>query len=167
MLVVRRGRTMFELRGQAMDAVYDNNLIARLLLTLVTAGYCIGLNVADMNATHAKNPMWTPHARFHVVWQVLSYTGLALIALALIWFRGPFYVGRLYVAAGLAATIFVSFFAAQATLRLYDGARYDTNGYLPKPVTVAGKKLNIDANTTVFTVLSVLLAAGFLAISPA
>jgi hypothetical protein len=47
-----------------------DNLIARALLTLNTLGYSLGPAIADFNRTHATNPLWTPHARFHVVWQV-------------------------------------------------------------------------------------------------
>jgi hypothetical protein len=54
-----------------MDAIFDSNIFARILLTVVTAGYAVAPLIADLNSTHATNPLWTPHARFHVVWQVL------------------------------------------------------------------------------------------------
>ena len=66
-----------------------DNLVARVLLTLNTLGYSLVPVLADFNSTHATNPLWTPHARFHVVWQVLSYCGIGSIALFLIWTAGP------------------------------------------------------------------------------
>jgi hypothetical protein len=63
---------------------FDRILIARLLFSLVTIGWGVLTVVADFNKTHATNPAWTPHARFHVVWQVLSYVGFGLLAFALI-----------------------------------------------------------------------------------
>src|SRR5262245_59302582 len=57
-------------RGNAMSL--DRILIARVLFTLMTAGYAFLTVVADFNKTHATNPEWTPHARFHVVWQISS-----------------------------------------------------------------------------------------------
>ncbi len=56
-------------------------LLAKLLLTLTVLGYAAVTLKADFNATHATNPKWTPHARFHLVWQVLSYSGVGLVAL--------------------------------------------------------------------------------------
>jgi len=69
----------------------------------VTIGYGGITILADINKTHATNPAWTPHARFHVVWQVASYAGIGLTALALIWTPGPATVARLYLAAAFAA----------------------------------------------------------------
>jgi hypothetical protein len=68
---------------------FDRILIARLLFSLVTVGWGVLTVVADFNKTHATNPAWTPHARFHVVWQVLSYLGFGLLAFALIWWPDP------------------------------------------------------------------------------
>jgi hypothetical protein len=47
--------------------------IARIFLTLTVLGYALVTVKAVFNKTHATNPKWTPHARFHVVWQILSY----------------------------------------------------------------------------------------------
>jgi hypothetical protein len=54
---------------------FDATLLARVLLTLVTLGYGLATIFADFNKTHAINPKWTGHARFHVVWQISSYAG--------------------------------------------------------------------------------------------
>jgi hypothetical protein len=140
-----------------MDSIFDHNLVARVLLTLATLGYGLAPLSADLNNTHATNPLWTPHARFHVVWQVLSYSGLGLLALGLIWWPGPDAVARLYLASAFAGVILVSFFLTFASMRLYGGANHDTNGYLPKPVAILGRVVNVDANTTVFSILAVVL----------
>ena len=67
---------------------FDHLLLARVLFTLTTAGWAVGTVIADFNKTHATNPKWTPHARFHVVWQISSYIGFGLLAFALIWWPG-------------------------------------------------------------------------------
>ena len=114
-----------------MEFSADGNLLARILLTLAALGYGVVTIKADFNATHATNPQWTPHARFHVVWQITSYAGVMLIALALIWLRGPHPSGRLYLAAALGFAIYGAFFAAVLARPLFAGRLYDDNGYPP------------------------------------
>jgi hypothetical protein len=150
-----------------MDAVFDSNVFARILLTIVTAGYALAPLVADLNATHATNPLWTPHARFHVVWQVLSYSGFGLIALGLIWIPGPYAAARLYLAGGFAAVVLFAFFITFASMRSFGGAHYDLNGYLPKPVSILGQVVNFDANTTVFSIVTAILLLALISISHA
>jgi hypothetical protein len=135
-------------------------LIARILLTLVTLGYGFATVLADFNETHATNPRWTGHARFHVVWQISSYAGFGLLALALTWWPGPYATERLYLVALMAGIVYAAFFIAAVTMPVYGGAAYDDNGYLPfrAPVPVIAKMW--DVNMTVFGVQVVLLALG-------
>ena len=74
----------------------DHILVAQILLTLTTAGWAVATIFADFNTTHATNPKWTRHARFHVVWQISSYVGFGLLGFALIWWPGPLALERLY-----------------------------------------------------------------------
>jgi hypothetical protein len=145
-----------------MSVFNDHNLIARILLTVPTLGYGALTIVADFNATHATNPAWTPHARFHVVWQISSYIGVGLLALALIWSPGPLASERLYLAGALATLVYIGFFAALFTMPVYGGGAYDANGYQPfkAPVPVIAPRW--DANITAFSVQIVFLAAGLL-----
>ena len=146
-----------------MTIAFDHMLLARVLLTLATLGWAAATVLADFNKTHATNPKWTPHARFHVVWQISSYVGFGLIALALIWWPGPYAIERLYFVALMGAVVYAAFFVALAAMPLYGGAAYDDNGYLPfkAPVSLMAKKW--DLNITVFSVLVVILATGTLA----
>jgi len=134
--------------------------IARILFTLTVLGYGLGTIRADFNKTHATNPAWTPHARFHVVWQILSYSGIGLIALYLIWADGPMAVQRLYLVAAFGIAIYGAFFAAVFARPIYQGALYDRNGYLPFKPPVGPAHWRWDVNVTVFTVFSTLLVAG-------
>lgn len=142
-----------------MEVLHDGNLIARVLLTLATIGYGVITVKADFNKTHATNPAWTPHARFHVVWQITSYVGFGLIAFALIWTPGPYAVERLYLAAAFAGVVYGAFFIALATMPLYGGSTFDPNGYRPFTVRIGGPRL-MDVNVTAFSVMSVLLILG-------
>src|ERR1700694_6149178 len=114
-----------------MEFAFDGNWLARILLTLATLGYGLATIKADFNKTHATNPLWTPHARFHVVWQILSYSGVALIALALIWLKGPLPKERLYLAAALSLAVYGAFFVGVFARPVFGGTLYDDNGYAP------------------------------------
>ncbi len=145
----------------------DRILVARVLFTIMTAGWAVLTVVADFNKTHATNPAWTPHARFHVVWQILSYVGLGLLAFALIWWPGRLAIERLYLVALMGAIVYAAFFAALIAMPIYGGAAYDKNGYRPfkAPVPIFAKKW--DANITVFSIQLVILAAGALLVTGA
>jgi hypothetical protein len=93
------------------------------------------------------------HGRFHVAWQITSYVGIGLTALVLIWMPGSLPRERLYLAAALAAAVYMSFFITFVTMPLFDGRAYDDNGY--KPFRLLGMKL--DVNATVFSAMGVLL----------
>ena len=148
-----------------MRIAFDHILIARILFTLMTAGWAIATVFADFNKTHATNPKWTPHARFHVVWQISSYVGFGLLAFALIWWPGPLVVERLYLVALMGAIVYAAFFAALIAMPVYGGAAYDDNGYQPfkAPIPIISKTW--DANITAFSIQLVILAAGIVAVS--
>src|SRR4051812_49936206 len=115
-----------------MDFASDN-LIARVLLTISTIGYSLIPVLADFNKTHATNPLWTPHARFHVVWQVSSYLGVGLIALFLIWTGGP--AAKLWLAGALATPLYAGFFSAGVSMPRVGGERAGPHGVRP-PATL-------------------------------
>jgi len=138
--------------------------IARILLTLSVLGYGLVTIKADFNQTHATNPRWMPHARFHVVWQILSYSGVGLVALYLIWIDGPQPLERLYLAAALSAAIYGAFFVAVIARPVFGGALYDENGYLPFRPPIGPRHWRWDVNVTAFTILSSIMAVGVLAV---
>lgn len=147
-----------------MEIAYESHLLARILLTVATLGYGLVTIKADFNATHATNPLWTPHARFHVVWQISSYAGVGLIALGLIWIAGPLEVERLYLAGGLAVAMYGGFFLALFSRPLYGGVLYDENGYLPFKAPIGPSNWMWDVNVTAFTIMTLFLIAGLIAI---
>jgi hypothetical protein len=145
--------------------VFDRIFLARILFTLVTTGWSFATVIADFNKTHATNPAWTGHARFHVVWQICSYVGFGILALVLIWAPGPLAVERLALAAIMAIIIYAGFFIAAFAMPIYGGRAYDDNGYQPfaAPIPVVAKLW--DVNMTAFCIQLVLLAAGIAAIA--
>jgi len=138
--------------------------VARILLTLTALGYGLATIKADFNKTHATNPKWTPHARFHVVWQILSYSGIGLVALYLIWIDGPAVRERLYLASALGLAVYGAFFTTVFARPLFGGSLYDDNGYLPFKPPIGRPHWRWDVNVTAFTVLSAILLAGLIAV---
>ncbi len=132
---------------------YEDNGLARILLTIVTIGFSIVPIGADFNKTHATNPLWTPHARFHVVWQCLTALGIGIIGLMLLWNDYGFYLQQLYLVMGFAASAYGAFFITFFAMPLYGGRAFDDNGYLPIKVG----PLSIDLNVTVFGTFVILL----------
>jgi hypothetical protein len=146
----------------------DHILIARILFTLTTLGWSLGTILADFNKTHATNPQWTGHARFHVVWQVFGYAGFGLLCLALLWLPGrpgAFAEGRIWLAAIINVIVFASFYLALFTMPAYGGKVFDKNGYkpFPAPVPLIAKKW--DTNIMVFSIQVLLMVAGFVALT--
>jgi hypothetical protein len=131
----------------------DRFLLVRILLTLVTIGYGALTVKADFNKTHATNPLWTGHARFHVVWQITSYVGFGLIGLGLIWLPGENALARLQLACAFAAVVYGAFFISLFSMPLYGGRAYDDNGY--QPFKAMGRLF--DLNVTAFSGMAVLL----------
>ena len=61
----------------------DNIFIARVILSALCLALAIIAPLIDFNESHATNPLWTGHARFHLVWQVnaLAVTGFFVLFL--------------------------------------------------------------------------------------
>jgi hypothetical protein len=137
---------------------------ARILLTLSVLGYAVATIRADFNKTHATNPRCTPHARFHVVWQILSYSGVGLVALYLIWSGGDQVIERLCLAAALSVAVYAAFFITVFARPMFGGALYDENGYLPFRPPLGPPHWRWDVNVTAFTVLSAITVAGIAAL---
>lgn len=130
---------------------------ARLLLTSLAASQGLAALKIDLHRSHATNPLWLRHARFHVVWQVLNLALLALVEVVLIWWSGPCAGAGFYLAAFLTATTLAAFWMALGSMRLYSGALFDPNGILPWKVRLRGRILRLDMNTMAVALGSILL----------
>jgi len=119
----------------------EATLISSLLVSAVAVMIMIGPAVADFNATHATNPLWTPHARFHVVWQVFTNSTVAALSLYLLWVADAF-----WLAAFLNTVWFGSFFLTLAVMSRFEGALADVNGIKPFIWRFGGRELKVDTN---------------------
>ncbi|MDO9125492.1 MAG: hypothetical protein Q7U42_01365 [Parvibaculum sp.] len=143
-----------------METLYDELLVPRLLFSLVAFMISVGPIFADFNKTHATNPLWTPHARFHVVWQVLSQTGISLVILYLLWTPAADYATHIWVAAILNYIWGASFYTTLATMPIYGGALKDVNGIKPFRFNIFGTIYLVDTNLFGGTILMIVNTIG-------
>jgi hypothetical protein len=124
----------------------DHRWVARVLLSLLCGIQGIATVAIDLNRTHATNPRWVGHARFHVVWQTLTMALLAVVELALLWGG---YVGEergFNLALVLTGLSPVAFLVSCATRRAFGGTLFDPNGIPPLPVRVGSRVVTVDMN---------------------
>ena len=76
----------------------------------------------------------------------LSYSGIGLIALGLIWIAGPMETERLYLAGLLGAAPYAAFFLAMLARPAYGGVLYDENGYLPFKAPLGAGSWDVDVH---------------------
>ena len=132
---------------------------ARVLLSLVAVAQGLGPMRADFNRTHATNPTWTSHARFHVVWQVLIQCGVSLVVLYLLWGRPEGF--GVWIAVALCANWILTFFATVLAMPRFGGTLADADtGIRPFRFGLGDRRLEIDTNLFGACVLSVLVGLG-------
>ena len=119
---------------------------ARLLITAVAAGQAITPLFIDLNRTHATNPLWPGHARFHVVWQTVALFLLGVVGVTLIWLPSPEPRRLFYLATILTAVPMLSFLVAMFSRRAYDGTLHDPNGIQPVRVRIGTTVREFDMN---------------------
>lgn len=129
-------------------------LTGLVLMSVGAVMYGILPLFADLNKTHVTNPQWPPHARFHVVNQVLTGFLIAVISLYLIWLP----VGEARTSVALALVLGLSviggFFASMVFRNFYGGALGDKRGGI-------AKYRNLDLNAVSFGLSGLLLLSGW------
>jgi hypothetical protein len=131
-------------------------LLARVALTSLCALQGLATVSIDFNRTHATNPSWPGHARFHVVWQSTTVVLLSVVELLLIWRTGPFQSEAFYLASLLAALSPMGFLATFALRRVFRGTLSDPNGMPSVRLTIFGVAHSVDMN--LIAVMAALIA---------
>ena len=146
-----------------MELLFEENIFPRIVMTLTAIMLAVGPAVADFNKTHATNPLWPPHARFHVVWQVITNSSLCLMLLYILW--TPLvaqYHFQLILSAMVQGAILLPIYITIATMGVFGGALKDVNGIRPFKLSIGGRDLELDTNVVGFTtIISVLIVACF------
>lgn len=110
---------------------------------------------ADLGKTHATNPLWISHARFHVVWQIIILLFLAIAGLYFLWFSDATQAYSINLAFLFGLIVLGGFLLNVLVCHLYKGTLSDPNGVPP----VFGK---VDANLFGFTIGLVILVLGYI-----
>jgi hypothetical protein len=129
----------------------EMELIAKILVTLVAVATAIGPMFADFNKTHATNPLWTPHARFHVVWQVLTQAGVAGFIFYILWVAE--FDGHVLLAALMNFNWGLTFFLTLFNMNRFEGTLSDVNGIPPFKFSIGGQIRKVDTNLFGATIL--------------
>jgi hypothetical protein len=62
-------------------------MIKKIAITFSVILYAIVVPFLDINETHVWNPDWTPHARIHEVWQLVTNSSIGVLCLWLVWYK--------------------------------------------------------------------------------
>jgi hypothetical protein len=134
------------LNEKVVENRLDYWIIVRGLLALLCAVQGVATVAIDLSRTHATNPEWPKHARFHVVWQSINTVLLSALVIGLVCWPGPYGVQRFYLAVVATSISLVAFLCALAFRKFYGGGLSDPNGIPPMRVTIHHKTLQVDLN---------------------
>lgn len=62
-------------------------MIKKIAITFSVILYAVVVPFLDINETHVWNPDWTPHARIHEVWQLVTNSSIGVLCLWLVWYK--------------------------------------------------------------------------------
>ena len=130
-------------------------ITGKILITVSAIIYGFVPLLVDLNKTHATNPLWTGHSRFHVVWQVMITFFIALLSLYFLWIK-QHEVENILISFLLGLSVLGSFFINVILMRFYKGTLSDQNG--------VSKTFNINPNLLGFAIAIVMLILGVLLI---
>ena len=117
----------------------DNIFIARVILSALCLALAVIAPLIDFNESHATNPLWTGHARFHLVWQVNALAVTGFFVLFLLWVI-PSQMNIL-ISIVLLYIWLLSFFFALLFMPAYDGKLNDVNVFHRLKLIFSEKKL--------------------------
>lgn len=64
-------------------------------ISLVILLYSVAVPFLEINETHVFNPDWTPHAKIHEVWQLITNSSIGILCLWLVWVKNELKTGIL------------------------------------------------------------------------
>ena len=83
------------------------------IITLSIVLYAIVVPFLEINDSHVFNPDWTPHARIHEVWQLITNSSIGILCLWLVWVKKETKISTilsLLITGGFLVALYVSRF---------------------------------------------------------
>lgn len=59
----------------------------KILITFGIVLFALVVPILEINSSHVLNPDWTPHAKIHEVWQLLTNSSIGILCLWLVWVK--------------------------------------------------------------------------------
>ncbi len=122
----------------------ESIFIAKVILSTLCLGLALIAPLIDFNESHATNPLWTGHARFHLVWQVNALVASGVLVLVLLWMIPS--AMNLLISIIILYVWLLSFMFALIFMPIYDGKLNDVNGVPPIKISLFRKQIEIDRN---------------------
>ena len=89
----------------------------KLIITFSIVLYAIAVPILEINDTHVFNPDWTPHAKIHEVWQLITNSAIGVFCSWLVWAKKEFRLSTL-----LSMLVTGAFLLAYLLQDLYGGS---------------------------------------------
>jgi hypothetical protein len=71
-------------------------ILKKSTITFVILLYAFTVPVLEINDTHVFNPDWTPHAKIHEVWQLITNSSIGILCLWLVWIKKKIKLSTLF-----------------------------------------------------------------------
>ncbi|MCA0131719.1 hypothetical protein [Winogradskyella alexanderae] len=118
----------------------------KLTISFVILLYTIAVPVLEINDTHVFNPDWTPHAKIHEVWQLITNSTVGIFCLWLVWVKNELKTSIL-----LSMLVTGGFLLAYSLQNLYGGSMKYLDG---SEKTVLGINIGVVGFGLAFILLS-------------
>jgi hypothetical protein len=73
---------VFGISKKRIEMILEKSTISFVILL-----YAVAVPILEINDTHVFNPDWTPHAKIHEVWQLITNFTIGIFCLWMVWVK--------------------------------------------------------------------------------